>query len=551
MSIRRRLLLLGALATASIWSGALLQYLQMRDQRVRLEAVRATIEAANLFAEAAHNAARERGLSYGWLSQDGLQTELAGPRRGLDASLAALRPQLTTDDAHGGLLAAARSRVGELGELREAIDHRDLAPLEAFLSYSEIIAALQDVAARRLADGMIVVALPYEHVNALEQMAEQLSRLRGLTQGVIRAQSLPPTIEERLERQIAMYQDAERALKRSLPDSRVAEGAIAAEAPVVRDVLGLVSRLVQSQRPDALGSNASNWWNEATEAVNCVHQAAVAERQVLRQQAEGRLAELQSRMQRTVAVLVLLGIVTLALVLSTVGRILRGLNQLLDGLESVGQRRNFKARLVTTDGDEFGTISTEINKLIAVAGSVVEEQEELSKIDPLTGAINRRGFDQQLSARAAPGRRFGVPLSLVMIDVDHFKRVNDSLGHAAGDRVLQGLAQLLRQALRPDDVLARFGGEEFVALLVGCPIESALEVAEKLRATVEAHDFLIGCRVTASFGVAELMPGQTSESLLVAADEQLYAAKAGGRNRVCLVPRSGSSNRRPPSAVGS
>jgi diguanylate cyclase (GGDEF)-like protein len=525
--------MLGALATASIWSGALLQYLQMRDQRLRLQEVRLAIDSASLFEDAARNAARERGLSYGWLSQDGPQAELSSPRRALDASLVTLEPQLAARNQQAGLLIAARSRVGELTRIRSAIDHRAIAPLEAFLDYTDIIAALQDVAARRLSDGMIVVALPYEHVNALEEMAEQLSRIRGLTQGVIRSQSLPPTIEERLERQIAMYQDAERVFHRSLPDARFAEGAAATGAPAVREVLGLVNRLVQSQRPDALGKDASDWWNKASAAVNSVHEAAARERQVLRQQAEERLDDLEWQMQRTVAVLVLLGSITLALVLSTVGRILQGLSKVLDGLESVGKRRNFHARIDETGGDEFGTISVEINKLIAVAGSVVDEQEELSKTDPLTGVTNRRGFDQQLLARAAPGRRFGVPLSIVMIDVDHFKNVNDGLGHAAGDRVLQELAQLLRQSLRPDDVLARFGGEEFIALLVGCPIESALAVAEKLRAHIEHHDFLIGRPVTASFGVAELGSGQTPQSLIAAADAQLYAAKASGRNRVC------------------
>ena len=232
------------------------------------------------------------------------------------------------------------------------------------------------------------------------------------------------------------------------------------------------------------------------------------------------------------AALVVLGVVTLFLVLGTVGRIVRGLRKLLDGLEAVGTRRNFDVRIDDTRPDEFGTISSGINKLIAVAGSVVEEQERLSMTDGLTAVTNRRGFDLQLSARTTPSRQQKLPLSLVMIDVDHFKSINDSQGHATGDAVLKSLAQVLRGALRPDDVLARFGGEEFVALLPGCPLPEALAVAEKLRAAVETHDFGFGRPVTASFGVAQFSAGQSPAALITAADVRLYAAKAAGRNRV-------------------
>lgn len=145
---------------------------------------------------------------------------------------------------------------------------------------------------------------------------------------------------------------------------------------------------------------------------------------------------------------------------------------------------------------------------LTVAGSVVDEQERLSMTDGLTAVTNRRGFDLQLSARTTPSRQQTPPLSLVMIDVDHFKSINDSQGHATGDAVLKSLAQVLRGALRPDDVLARFGGEEVVALLPGCPLPEALAVAEKLRAAVEAHDYGCGRPVTASFGVAELSAGR-------------------------------------------
>ena len=157
----------------------------------------------------------------------------------------------------------------------------------------------------------------------------------------------------------------------------------------------------------------------------------------------------------------------------------------------------------------------------------------LAHRDGLTGVYNRRAIDERLAQEVARARRTGQPLSVLMIDVDHFKRVNDTLGHAGGDRVLQGVAARLAAACRASDVVGRYGGEEFVLLLPDTTGEGACRVAEKLREAVRsAHD--LPCPVTMSAGVASTADGHLPESglLLRAADDALYAAKAAGRDRV-------------------
>ncbi len=169
---------------------------------------------------------------------------------------------------------------------------------------------------------------------------------------------------------------------------------------------------------------------------------------------------------------------------------------------------------------------------------------ESSTRDPLTGAYNRRHFDERLQAELAYATRHKADLSLVMLDIDHFKRVNDTRGHAAGDAVIRHLARMTLSQLRSEDVFARYGGEEFVMLLRGTSARDAVRVAERVRAsaatvaaTFEGHPIPI----TVSAGCACLWecPNRTPGELLAAADGRLYAAKRAGRNRV-LGPGSKS-----------
>jgi two-component system, cell cycle response regulator len=160
--------------------------------------------------------------------------------------------------------------------------------------------------------------------------------------------------------------------------------------------------------------------------------------------------------------------------------------------------------------------------------------------DPLTHAVNKRGFEESFSKEFAFARRHARVLSLVALDVDHFKRVNDTHGHPAGDFVLRRLAEVVSATIRVEDVFARVGGEEFVILLRDIPLAAAFECAERLRGYVEKAEFETGGKripITISSGVATLQPTvhSTHGALLESADRALYEAKAGGRNRVCTA----------------
>lgn len=178
---------------------------------------------------------------------------------------------------------------------------------------------------------------------------------------------------------------------------------------------------------------------------------------------------------------------------------------------------------------------------------LVEESQRLARTDTLTGLLNRRAFSASLSAEIARSERHGWPLSVLLLDIDHFKSINDGHGHAAGDIVLAKVAAALVREARNCDLVGRWGGEEFVVGLTGSSLEDARVAAERMRVALSALEIHseAGVRipVTASFGVAGWEAGDHLDPLIERADHAMYAAKTGGRNRVVLAPpRTASQN---------
>ncbi|KAF1033364.1 MAG: Response regulator PleD [Pseudomonas sp.] len=165
----------------------------------------------------------------------------------------------------------------------------------------------------------------------------------------------------------------------------------------------------------------------------------------------------------------------------------------------------------------------------------LEVQRQKALIDPLTGLPNRAAWSERLEQEVKAWHQHGNNLSLAMLDLDHFKRINDGYGHLAGDKVLKIIATVLRKRLRSTDFIARFGGEEFVLLLPNSSLAQALAVGETMRAAIEACPFHFKgepVTITVSMGMAQFQPGERSDAALKRADEALYRAKAAGRNQV-------------------
>jgi diguanylate cyclase (GGDEF)-like protein len=158
--------------------------------------------------------------------------------------------------------------------------------------------------------------------------------------------------------------------------------------------------------------------------------------------------------------------------------------------------------------------------------------------DPLTDTGNRIAMDQTLHREIEMSRRHSQPLSLLMLDIDHFKQINDTYGHSAGDEVLKAVAASIKNQLRNVDMVFRFGGEEFLILLSNTSREAAGMIGERLRFAAQAQDYVAEGKMvelTVSIGCSTLLPGESAESLLRRADSALYVAKRGGRNRLAMA----------------
>lgn len=177
----------------------------------------------------------------------------------------------------------------------------------------------------------------------------------------------------------------------------------------------------------------------------------------------------------------------------------------------------------------------ERKKLEIVLKQTLELLERQARIDYLTGIYNRVMFNELLEAERQRAIRYKSDLSLIMFDLDHFKLVNDTYGHAFGDHVLKETAKLVENNIRSHDILCRWGGEEFMVLTPGNSRVQAAELAQKLRSLIDVHDFSDDVRVTASFGVTQLSSQDKIEEFVDRADKALYQAKEHGRNRYeCL-----------------
>jgi diguanylate cyclase (GGDEF)-like protein len=167
--------------------------------------------------------------------------------------------------------------------------------------------------------------------------------------------------------------------------------------------------------------------------------------------------------------------------------------------------------------------------------NAMQEVQRLAAHDELTGIPNRRGVDDAVAAERERAERYASTFSVCVMDLDFFKRVNDSFGHAAGDTVLKTLVRFVHASLRPTDLIGRYGGEEFVLLLPQTPLAGAVTVAERIRMLCSELQFegvLHATRVTVSIGVAEHIKGQSWERTIERADHALYRAKQQGRNQV-------------------
>ena len=241
---------------------------------------------------------------------------------------------------------------------------------------------------------------------------------------------------------------------------------------------------------------------------------------------------------KTIVVVVFgLGLGVAAIASLTLARsVLIPLQILAEGVKHLAEE-DLSHRIVLSSQDELGQLAMMFNQMAEKLEQSQTALRNLATLDELTGVFNRREFNQKLKTEIERSHRYMHPCSLIMLDIDYFKHLNDTYGHQAGDEALKAVASIIKREIRPVDVLARYGGEEFAAILPETLNESAAIVAERLRHAVAAEAIAISLgrsiNVTVSIGHATFPTDAIlEEKLLGAADQALYAAKHSGRNQV-------------------
>lgn len=183
----------------------------------------------------------------------------------------------------------------------------------------------------------------------------------------------------------------------------------------------------------------------------------------------------------------------------------------------------------------LGEFAAAFNAMIIAMAQKEKILVSLARTDGLTGIHNRESLNNLLEIELYRSKRYKSPLAVILFDIDHFKKINDTFGHQRGDAVLKTMVNLVQSNLRSTDIFGRWGGEEFLIAAPGISSEQGLKLAEKIRRLVQDHDFPEVHQVTASFGVTAYRPDDSVDTLLRRADLALYKAKGGGRNRVVLI----------------
>ncbi len=492
-----------------------------------------------------HELQKERGASAGFIGAKGgaFASPLDAQRRETDAAIGRLRDPLAAFDAkaYGAdfvrRLEAQRSRLGELAGVRTKVSDFSMPMGEMAGWYTTTIGGLLDVIGTMgtLSQDADITRSITAYI-AFLQAKERAGIERAMGSNGFSAGAFAPAVYQRYVGLIA-EQTAFQSLFRAFAAPELIsalDGVLA--APAAKEVDRMRAIALESPQTGSTGGVAgADWFKTITAKIDGLKGVEDLTAAALLKQAKAAEANAFQAFLTTLAVVVLLLAATAGLVTIVVRGITRPIAMLTRdmGLLAQGDRTVSIDGVERGDeiGDEIGAISraVQVFKDAMIANDRLQEElNHHATHDPLTGALNRRAFALLAEKQVAQAARTGRPLAVLMMDLDHFKRINDTLGHSGGDATLCRFVAVAGDVLRAEDVLCRFGGEEFVALLPHAEAAQAVAAAERLRLAFAATG------ATVSIGVASLRPGEDLEDLLRRADAALYDAKRAGRDRTHL-----------------
>lgn len=533
MPIRLQIILLALVSLLSLGLAFFFEFQNVRGELKAAENSMTVVDEIAVLSRLIHPLQKERGLSAGHLVEHNaaLHAMLVRQRQVTDIQWSAVATMPLLNGEHELL-----QLPGQLRELRPQVDAGTVGWQKTKHIYSSAVERLLTLISLKLAglEYSDEIAHPLQSIAHLAEVRENLGLLRAnLTRAYRRGRASREELLD-ISHRYGSFVDEFRLFQTLLSGEEKKNWLAQIQTETFESVIRQIKAVLGDQ-PVAADTSPATWWREATLVIDTIKQV---EDEILNRIVEHASHELTDNQQHLLhyglaaASLLLLAALLAA---SMVQRILRALSILIRSLRAVEQTQDFGLRIQARSRDEFGQIGYSINRLLGYIDQIIREKDHLATTDLLTGLQNRRSFIAAAEREIKRSRRYGTPLSLIFCDIDHFKCINDSYGHATGDRVLHAFAEALRQQLRDSDQFARWGGEEFIVLAPETTVAQAVTVAEKLREATVGLDIAPVEQITCSFGVAMQGKKESFEQLCERTDQALYQAKAAGRNQVCIA----------------
>lgn len=517
MSLRQKILLLSFMAITGMFLTIWLQYGNFIIQTRAVERVSANVQTVSALSGAVHELQKERGQA------------VTGQYQNLDRQFRHTDAALDTLEKTPVPLPGFRERL-------DAVRHSTLQQSAGFadirLEYTQLLRQLLDAMDTLTHEPRLTIAASdIDAHRHLIEAKEYLGQLRATLGQILESEQPEPVALRTLFSLKGLYDEQVRRLrgKASAELSHAFEDKCRDQANE-RMFQALEHIMAHGVVPTSL--TTMGWWTTSSMVINNMKSLEELSLEIIRQHTHEELSQLQSSMHVGMAVVSVAALAVLFLTISATTSLLRALSAVLSSIDRIVRNQDFSSRIPTRGPNEITHIATTFNTLLSLAEALIQEKETLAITDPLTGISNRLQFTRVLDDEAARKRRNSTPMALIMFDIDHFKRVNDTWGHNTGDAVLKEIARIVSAGIRASDVFARWGGEEFVLLLRDNDCKAARIVAEKLRQQIEWHPFPIIGNLTCSFGVTAWQPDDDEAGFLARADKALYASKAAGRNQV-------------------
>lgn len=487
------------------------------------------LEQTDRLSRLAHELQRERGLSSAFLSQreESVHAELRAQRQATDLRMANLEAR------QRGALAGLAS----LATMRERVSRAEAETAAAFDFYTfNLSSILAEVTRLAKAPGAHPMRSDLFAHAGLIHAKEYLGQVRAGLAAAPKADRIDPAWVAAMGRLVGLFEshldlflrDANPALKEAM--------LAALREPEMLAARRLIAEAMAGRTPEQIGVPRRDWYAAITAGVDLLREMERYSLIELQAEATRRQTETRYRVLLQRGALLLVSVLLAYLAVSSLLTLMRALEAALAGTRRLsGKDGRDGTAMPGPRRDEAGEITQSFNHLL----DMVDQLSVKASTDALTGALNRHGFADVAAGELHRAQRYHRSLSLIVLDLDHFKAINDRHGHAVGDQVLREISRLVRDNLRAADVFCRWGGEEFVILTPEISDKDAVRLADKLALRMREFRADGVPHFTASFGVATYEPGDDAESLFAKADHALYQAKSSGRDRVVVYQTGG------------